>query len=92
MGTYLLPFLINAITDTWYYLMLIILAIFALILWLNSTYSFNPTLALFSYHFYEVTNSENAKLGLLSKRILRSTNSINQVFEITDFLLLDGEG
>jgi hypothetical protein len=92
MGSYLLPFLANAITDSWYYLMLVIMGIFAVILWMNSTYAFNPTLALFGYRFYEVTNSDHVKFILLSKRILRTTQAVNSIYEVTDFLILDGEG
>lgn len=89
IGTYILPFLSNVITDHWYLLMIGIMVIFTLVIWVNNSFCFNPALSLFGYRFYEVTNSKNVTFVLLSKRIIVDPKAIPQVFNITDYLKLD---
>lgn len=90
VGTYILPFLSNVITDHWYILMIGIMIILTLVIWVNNSFCFNPALSLFGYKFYEVTNSKNVTFILLSRKSIIDPQSIKQVFNITDYLKLDG--
>ena len=90
IGTYILPFLSNVITDQWYILMIGIMIILTLVIWVNNSFCFNPALSFFGYKFYEVTNSKNVTFILLSRKCIFDPQSIKQVFNITDYLKLDG--
>lgn len=90
IGTYILPFLSNVITDHWYILMIGIMIVLTLVIWINNSFCFNPALSLFGYRFYEVTNSKNVAFVLLSRETIIDPKAINHVFNITDYLKLDG--
>ena len=89
IGTYLLPFLSYAITDSWYLLMVIILLALTLIMWINNSYYYNPLLPIFGYRFYEITNSSDVKYIVLSNRKVLDIKDITNVYDITDYLKLD---
>ena len=91
IGVYLIPFLASAITNVSYFIMVAVLVVLCFSMWMNNAYSFNPILALFKYRFYEVFNSKNAGLILLSKRRINDPSLIKKAIKITDNLYLDKE-
>ena len=90
VGTYVLPFLSNVITDHWYILMIGVMIVLTLVIWVNNSFCFNPALSLFGYRFYEVTNSKSVTFVLLSRKIIVDPQAIHQVYNITNYLKLDG--
>lgn len=88
---YLLPF-VSLTSDTINEpVMGFILVLFFLVAWSTNSYHVNPILALFRYHFYEVTTSQNITFLLMTRRNLRNTTSINHVVQLTDYMVLDTE-
>lgn len=91
VGVYLIPFLASAVTNINYLIMLAVLFILCFSMWMNNSYSFNPVLAIWKYRFYEVSNSKNAGLVLLSKRRIADPSIVKTAYKITDNLYLDAE-
>ena len=90
IGTYILPFLSNVITDHWYILMIGLMIILTAVIWVNNSFCFNPALSLFGYRFYEVSNSKGVTFILLSPKTILNPTEVNQIYNITDYLKLDG--
>lgn len=88
---YLLPLVGVATGDLDYALLLFVMALIGLIVWSANAYSVNPLLALFGFHFYEVSNADGVSFLFLSKRDLRSTREISTVVQLTRYVLLDSE-
>jgi hypothetical protein len=53
------------------------------------SYHYNPLLALFGWHFYKVSSDEGVGYVLLSRRQLRSAVLIEEVGQLTEYILLD---
>lgn len=92
IGTYILPYLSNIVTDEWYLLMIGVMVLLTIIMWINNSYCFNPILSLFRYKFYSIQNSKNVTLILLSRRVIKDPATIKSVYNITEYLVLDGGG
>lgn len=92
VGTYILPYLSSVVTDEWYFLMIGVMIVLTVFMWVNNAYCFNPLLSIFRYKFYQVQNSKNVTLILLSQRIIKNPGVIKSVYNITDYLVLDGGG
>lgn len=90
IGTYILPFLSNVITDHWYLLMIGIMVILTTVSWVNNSFCFNPVLSLFKYRFYEVTNSKNVTFIFLSRDFINDPATVKSVYNVTYYLKLDG--
>lgn len=88
---YLLPFASLAGDAIDELILVFILTLFFLVAWSTNSYHVNPILALFRYHFYEVTTSQNITFLLMTRRNLRNTSTINYVVQLTDYMVLDVE-
>ena len=73
--------------DLW--LLGFVLVLLAIIVSATHAYHFNPLLALFGYHFYEVAAKNGMTFVLLSRRTLRTPGAISAVRQLTDYVLLD---
>lgn len=86
---YLLPLVnVGGPTVDWYVLSFIVLLLIALV-WATHAYHFNPLLALFGYHFYEVTSSGGITYVMLSSADLRSVDQITRVKQLGAYTLMD---
>ena len=91
--SYLLPFASMAMED---YNLLLLFSISAAIVllapFINSAIP-NPILALFRYHFYQIS-AENGVSGyiLISRRKIRNARAVKRVNRVFEFLLEDVEG
>lgn len=90
---YLLPFVgrttLNANPYSWtglYVFGLIFLAVYH-----TNAFTFNPLLAFFGYHFYEVETQVGMKYLLVSKRIIRQQDIRPWVVPLSDYVYLEGE-
>lgn len=66
--------------------------VFALLTATGYNYHFNPLLGLVGWHFYKVTSSEGVTYVLITKKQLRNTAEIEQVGQLTEYILIDLEG
>ena len=58
----------------------------------SNAFTFNPVLAFFGYHFFEVENDENVTYLLISRRQLHSGKGSIEVVVLGEYLLLDTGG
>ena len=69
------------------------LAIFTLMTATGYNYHFNPLLGLLGWHFYKVSSTEGVSYVLVTKKQIRNTGQINNVGQLTDYILIDlGDG
>jgi len=90
IGTYILPFLSNVITDQWYILMIGVMVVLTIVIWISNSFCFNPVLSFFGYRFFEVSNSKGVTFILLSSKTILDPNDVKQIYHVTDYLKLDG--
>lgn len=86
---YLFPFISldsNNINES---VLIFILFMFVIIVLGTHSYSTNPILILFGYHFYEVSTPTNVTYLLMTKRNLRNVKEIKQIVQISDYMVLD---
>ena len=56
-------------------------------------FSFSPLLGLLGWHFYKVSSTEGVSYVLVTKKQIRNTGQINNVGQLTDYILIDlGDG
>jgi hypothetical protein len=55
----------------------------------GNAFSFNPLLALFGYHFYEVKNAAGIPYLLITRRTVRQAANNFRVVNIADYIYLD---
>jgi hypothetical protein len=65
--------------------------IFAVLTATGNSYHFNPLLGLVGWHFYKVASSEGVIYVLITKKHLRNTGQIEEVGQLTDYILIDLE-
>jgi hypothetical protein len=86
---YLLP-LANGISDSFSFPILVFVAIiFFFIVMTSNAYHFNPLLNLIGYHFYEAKIQGGITYILLSKKNITNSKSINSVFHLTEYMILE---
>lgn len=85
---YLLPVL-DIIKKDEAYVFGFILIVFFVIIINSNTYHFNPLLSLFGYKFYDITNDGNISYILITKKQILNTKDINQIVQITPYMVLD---
>jgi hypothetical protein len=66
--------------------------IFPVVIWGTHPYHFKSILGIIGFHFYEVTSSENVTYVLITQGDLRNTKNVNQVVQISEYMLLDVTG
>lgn len=67
------------------------LVIFTLLTATGYNYHFNPLLGLAGWHFYKVESAEGVTYVLITRKQLRNTNTIKQVGQLTEYILIDLE-
>lgn len=67
------------------------LIVFALLTATGYNYHFNPLLGLVGWHFYKVSSIEGVTYVLITKKHLRNTAQIEQVGQLTEYILIDLE-
>lgn len=63
--------------------------IFGLLTATGYNYHFNPLLGLVGWHFYKVSSKEGVTYVLITKKQLRNANQIDEVGQLTDYILMD---
>lgn len=86
---YLLPLANSSTTTIDPAVLAFVLAIFALVVWGTNSYHFNPLLAFFGYHFYEVTTAEAITYVLVTRRTMRDTTKVQHVVQLTEYMMLE---
>ena len=86
---YLLPLVNIAGTRIdWWVLGFVVLLVVGVV-WATHAYYYNPVLALFRYHFYEVTSDGGVTYMVLSNRTLRSASDLVSVKQLSAYVLMD---
>lgn len=57
----------------------------------SNTYHFNPILGLFKYHFFEVTTDSGMSYILLTKKPLKSSNTVSKIVHLSDYMVFEKE-
>lgn len=86
---YLLP-LVNATTpnvDSW--VLVFVVGLLVAIAWATHAYHFNPLIALFGFHFYEVTSDDGMTYIMLSNRNLTAVSDLTRVRQLGPYVLMD---
>jgi len=83
---YLLPLARGSVFDP--VSLAIAMFVFFVVVMTSNAYHTNPLMGLIGYHFYEVV-LEDVGYVLVSRQTLHNKSSINQVVQITDYMLLD---
>ena len=86
---YLLPFVNSSSVHVNYAVLIFILILLLVITWTTNSYHFNPLLAFFGYHFYEVTTEGAITFLLITKKDVRKTSEIKSVVQLTNYITLD---
>jgi hypothetical protein len=90
---YLFPILMDKVPDIteprYQMLAVYIYCVVGLVIYHSNSFHFNPVLALFGYHFYEVTADEGMKYLLITRRIVRSQNPSLNVTKLSDYVYLE---
>lgn len=68
---------------------ILLLALFAFVVWGTHSYDVNPVLGMFGFHFYEVTGPGSITYVLITKKHLVNVNQITEVVQLTEYVLLD---
>jgi hypothetical protein len=66
-----------------------VIAVIAWAVYHCDAFCFNPVLALFGYHFYEVKNDEGIPYLLLTRQTLLQSKREYQVVRVSDYVFLD---
>jgi hypothetical protein len=66
-----------------------VLVLLLLVVWATHAYHVNPLLALFGYHFYEITDGGDVTHILITRRTLRDSKHITKTVQLTEYMLLD---
>lgn len=65
-----------------------VLAIIALTVYHSNAFHFNPVLAVFGYHFYQVTTTTDMKYMLITREVIRQQHSEIEVVELSNYVFL----
>ena len=74
-------------------ILIFVFTIIYIFTFLSQTLYFNPIFLLFGYHFYFLTNSNNAKIFLITKKKLKTPRDydFNRLKRINDYTFIDRE-
>ena len=91
--TYLLPFAGRTTLNANPYSLtgLYVFGLIFLTVYHTNAFTFNPLLAVFGYHFYEVETQAGMKYLLVSKSIIRQQDVCPGVVPLSDYVYLEGE-
>lgn len=86
---YVSPLFTSQLGDVNIYVVVPTIVIFAVITSTGYNYHFNPLLGFLGWHFYRVCSAEGVVYVLITKRQLRNTHQIDQVGQLTEYILID---
>lgn len=86
---YLSPLFVDQIGSLNFNILLPALAIYSLLAATSYSYHFNPLLALMGWHFFKVTSPEGVTYVLLTTKKINNVDSISEVGQLTDYMLID---
>ena len=90
---YLFPLLTgqfpNISEQEYWLLTLYVFAIMGMTVYHSNAFHFNPILALFGYHFYQITADSGMKYLLISREVVRVQNPCIEVIKLFDYVYLD---
>ncbi|MBI2481251.1 MAG: hypothetical protein HYV60_22210 [Planctomycetia bacterium] len=93
MIAYLFPILMNQIPDVteprYQMLAIYTYCVIGLVIYHSNSFHFNPVLALFGYHFYEITADQGMKYLLITHRVVRSQTPNLNVTRLSDYVYLE---
>ena len=90
--TYLLPFAgrTTLASNPYDWTILYVCGLMFLAVYHTNAFTFNPILAIFGYHFYEVETQAGMKYLLVSKRVFRQQDIHLWVVSLSDYVYLEG--
>lgn len=68
-----------------------VFAIIFLCVYHTNAFTFNPLLAMFGYHFFEVETKVGMKYLLMTKRVIRAQEIGTWAIQLADYVYLEGE-
>jgi|GEM_PF-412204 len=86
---YLLPLVSTNTGEFDYAVLAFVSGLLGIVVATSESYSFNPLLTLFGFHFYEVESSDGVAYMLITRRHVRRCKDIETVAELTRSVLLD---
>jgi hypothetical protein len=90
---YLFPILTdkfpNVSEQDYWLLTLYIFLIVGVTVYHSNAFHFNPVLALFGYHFYQITADGGMKYLLIAHHTVRSQNPVITVSKLSDYVFLE---
>lgn len=86
---YLSPLFVAKLGSLNFNVLIPALAIYALLTATSYSYHFNPLLALMGWHFFKVTSPEGVTYVLLTRKKINNIDSISEVGQLTDYMLID---
>lgn len=90
---YLFPILTgkfpNVSEQEYWLLTLYVFLIVAVTVYHSNAFHFNPVLALFGYHFYQITADGGMKYLLIARHIVRTQNPELTVTKLADYVFLE---
>lgn len=86
---YLSPLFVDKLGSLNFNVLIPALAIYALLTATSYSYHFNPLLALMGWHFFKVTTPEGVTYVLLTTKKINNVDSISEVGQLTDYMLID---
>jgi len=89
---YLLPLVNVGATNIDWWVLGFVMAFLVGIAWATHAYHFNPLLAVFGYHFYEVASDDGVTYVMLSDRDLVSVSQLTCVRQLGPYVLMDASG
>jgi len=78
------------ISEREYWLLTVyVFAIMGLTVYHSNAFHFNPILALFGYHFYQITADKGMKYLLIAREVVRVQNPDIEVVKLSDYVYLE---
>lgn len=79
----------NLSTQEYWLITAYVFIIIAVTIYHSNAFHFNPVLAMFGYHFYEVTDGQGMKNLLIARNVVRCQNPVVTVAKLADFVYLE---
>jgi hypothetical protein len=89
---YLSPLFVDKINAVNFNVVVPAVLIYALLTATSYAYHFNPLLGLMGWHFFKVTSKEGVTYVLLTTKKINNVDSISEVGQLTDYMLIDLTG
>jgi nucleoside permease NupC len=86
---YLSPLFVDKLSTLNFNVLVPVLFIYALLTATSYAYHFNPLLSLMGWHFFKITSTEGISYVILTRKKIINVDSISQVGQLTDYMLID---